>query len=285
MKRCLFLCVLFSVCLIFSSHAPAHDNAVDTAAVLPKGLEKYYPPNTEGPVYLFRMLTLEGLFSGIAAEITEDDLEGARGLFPLFKTEYMAMKNMVAEWEEDFPVNVVEALGNALTGTDKNLMFAAFGGVGRVCHQCHVTSMVAVQQKYRWGNFAGLTVEDGGDGGRKPYDDFKKSIAVNMAGVRIDAAQGQWDSARNHFSMLQKRFAALTNTCTNCHAEEPKNFTDPPSLPLLENELLKDQPDKGKIDDLLQGLGGQSCANCHLIHVPAAMAITNYGRTTVDRKE
>lgn len=284
MKKCIFWGVL-SVCLTFSSLVAAQNSTVNTAATLPKALEEYYPPKAEGPVYLFRMLALEGLFSGIAAEITTDDMEGARDLFSLFKTEYMAMKNMVPEWEKDFPVGEVETLGNALAETDKNVMFSAFGEVGNVCHRCHVSSMAAAQQKYRWGDFSELVAEDMEGGDSKPYAVFKKSLAVNMAGVRVDAGQGQWENSRKHFRMLQKRFASLANTCTSCHADKPKYFTSPASLPLLENELQKNQPDKERINDLLQKLGGESCANCHLIHVPAAMAITSSGRTTVNKKE
>jgi hypothetical protein len=271
--------------LTFASFAGANDSVINEVILSPKGLEAYYPPKADGPVYLFRMLALEGTFSGIAAELAENDLEGARDLFKVFKLEYMSVRNMVGEWKKDFPESEIEVLGMALEGSDKDLMFSAFGEVGKVCHRCHEASMVAVQQKYRWGNFSEIVVRDVENGGEKPYAVFKKFLAVNMAGVRVDASQGQWDGARKHFSTLKGRFAQLTNSCTSCHVEEPKYFVNPDSLPLLENELGKNQPDSIKVDNLLQRLGGESCAGCHLIHLPAAMASANYDRTQEDQKE
>jgi cytochrome c556 len=228
------------------------------------------------------MLSLEGAFSGIAAELAENDLDGARDLFKVFKTEYTSVKNMVDEWKKDFPENEIEKLGTALNGSDKDLMFSAFGELGKVCHRCHEASMVATQQKYRWGNFSEIFVPDVEKGEKKPYAVFKKFLAVNMAGVRVDASQGQWDGARKHFSKLKGRFALLTNSCTTCHFEKPKYFVSTDSLPLLENELGKNQPDNDKVDHLLQRLGGESCAGCHLIHVPAAMASANYDQIKGD---
>jgi cytochrome c556 len=271
--------------LIFPLYVIASSSNIDEVVQLPKGLEAYYPPKTDGPFYLFRMLDLEGAFSGIAAELEENDLKGARDLFKVFKTEYSSVKKMVDEWKKDFPDSEIFALETALDGTNKDLIFSAFGEMGKVCHRCHEASMVATQQKYRWGNFSELDVRDVENGEKKPYAVFKKFLAVNMAGVRVDASQGQWDGARKHFSTLKGRFALLTNSCTSCHVEEPKYFVNPDSLPLLENELGKNQPDNDKVDNLIQKLGGESCAGCHLIHVPAAMASANYDRTKEDQKE
>jgi len=277
-------CVI-GICLTIPPFVTASDSKIDGVIQSPKGLEAYYPPKADGPFYLFRMLSLEGAFSGIAAELAENDLEGARDLFKVFKTEYTSVKNMVDEWKKDFPESEIEALGTALEGSDKDLMFSAFGELGKVCHRCHEASMVATQQKYRWGNFSEIVVRDVEKGEKKLYAAFKKFLAVNMAGVRVDASQGQWDGARKHFSTLKGRFALVTNSCTSCHVEEPKYFVNPNSLPLLENELGKNQPDNDKVDYLLQRFGGESCAGCHLIHVPAAMASANYDRTKEDQKE
>jgi hypothetical protein len=271
--------------LTFPLFVGASDSMNSEVVQSPKGLEIYYPPKADGPVYLFRMLALEGAFSGIAAELAENDLEGARDLFKLFKTEYTAVRNMVDEWKRDFPESKLDDLRTALEGTDKDLMFSAFGEMGKVCHRCHVSSMVATQQKFRWGNFSELVVHDVENGEKKPYTVFKKFLAVDMAGVRVDASQGQWEGAWKHFSSLKRRFAELTSSCASCHAEKPKYFVNPDSLLLLENELGKNQPEYGKVNYLLQSLGKQSCAGCHLIHIPAAMASANYARVTADQKE
>jgi hypothetical protein len=45
---------------------------------LPRTLDSLYPPAQPRPVYLFKMLDLEASFSGIVADLTEGDVEGAR---------------------------------------------------------------------------------------------------------------------------------------------------------------------------------------------------------------
>ncbi len=238
---------------------------------LPEGLAAHYPPKAEGPVYLFQMLDLERAFSGIAAELTEDDVAGARDQYRQFVAKYRATKGLVAEWQEAFPEAEVESLGRALHGEDRGAAFRALEGVGAICHQCHVDTMVSTQQKYRWGDFSALAVDDSRSGQPKPYAVFKKFLASNMAGIDVDAGQGQWANARTHFALLRHRFEALSETCRACHAEKPGYLANVKALGLLEEEMGKAAPDKDRVSGLLKSLGGEACAGCHLIHVPAAM--------------
>lgn len=258
--------------LLVTTLAGASDRVPAKINPAPASLEEHYPPRVSGPVYLFRMLDLEGAFSGIAAELMADDLAGAKAQYALFRDKYRSVKGLVPEWQSAFPEGGVEALGRALEGVDKGAMFRALDGVGGVCHRCHVVTMVPAQQKYRWGSFSSLRVADGAGGEAVPYVVFKKFLAANLAGVRVDADQGQWESARKHFRSLQGRLAGLANTCEACHAQRPRAFLAPEALGLLESELGKASPQSEVVSGLLQALGGQSCAGCHLIHVPAALA-------------
>ena len=131
--------------------------------------------------------------------------------------------------------------------------------------------MVPVQQKYRWGSFAALSVQDG-QGRAWPYPVFKKRLAASLAGVRVDAGQGQWDRAAEHLRTLRSQLEGLGETCTACHARQPQAFLSPAALGELERELAGRQPSSAAVAGLLQSLGGQACAGCHLVHVPAAMA-------------
>jgi len=237
----------------------------------PTGLEAHYPPKADGPVYLFRMLDLERAFSGMAAELMENDLAGARELYGEFAAKYHSVKGMVEEWKEYFPEEEVETLGRALQGTDREAMFRSLEGMGERCHRCHAATMVITQQKYRWGDFSSLVVNDEKNGQTKPYGVFKKFIAANMAGVEVDAEQGQWENAREHFGALKKRLTVLSETCQACHAEKPGYFTEAKALGSLEEEIGRDQPDKRRVSALLNNIGAEACAGCHLIHVPAAM--------------
>jgi len=178
---------------------------------------------------------------------------------------------MVEEWKDAFPEREVESMGRTIQGNDRGAMFQALEAVGALCHRCHVATMVSTQQKYRCGDFCTLAVDDTKNGQPKPYGLFKKFIAASMAGIDVDAGQGQWQNARKHFVSLKERVAVLSETCGACHAEKPGYLADAKTLGLLEEEIGKDQPDRGKISGLLKGFGGEACGGCHLIHVPAAM--------------
>ena len=52
---------------------------------LPESLDAFYPPAAVRPVYLLKMLSLETSFSGIIADLMEDDLNGARESFDDFQ--------------------------------------------------------------------------------------------------------------------------------------------------------------------------------------------------------
>ena len=92
---------------------------------LPSSLDRFYPPKAEQPIYLFRMFGLGGLFSGIASDLVENDLQGARDVFEKFRTEYVEISKLVPEWKKGYPMGPVEGLGAALKLGDRKKVMAA----------------------------------------------------------------------------------------------------------------------------------------------------------------
>jgi hypothetical protein len=60
------------------------------------------------------MLGMAAPFSGIVADLSEADLEYAQANFEKFKVQYVEISRLVPEWEKDYPMGPVEALGAAL---------------------------------------------------------------------------------------------------------------------------------------------------------------------------
>jgi len=258
-----------------TDNLPEAERGVPTALPLPESLNAFYPPAADRPLYLFKMLALETSFSGIVADLMEDDLDGARGSFGDFQRQYREVAGMVPEWKGEYPEGKVEELGAALAAGDKGQAMGAFAAVGGICHRCHVATMVSVQQKYHWGDFGSITVKDPLSGESTGYQQFKKVLAANLAGITVDLRQGQTDNARKQFEGFRARFEALNGSCQGCHEKQSRSFVDREMRDTVEELGVAFKSRTVAADAVMalaQKIGRESCSKCHLVHVPAAMA-------------
>lgn len=242
---------------------------------LPASLDALYPPAADQPAYLNHMLQLGTSFSGLAADVMENDLAGARSTFEEFKSQYLEVSRMVPEWRAAFPIAPVENLGALLETGDPPRIMEAYGEVGSACHECHVATMARVQQKFHWGDFGAVTVTDPLSGKTLGFTDFKKYLSANFAGISINLKQHQLEGARRELRGFEARFEAMKAACQTCHDQEAKEYVSDDVQDLLDRlEQLfagREVPPEA-LGTLLQRIGRESCAKCHLVHVPAALA-------------
>lgn len=269
--------VLMNVASGFEGTTPQLLTAEDhmMVAPIPDSLDSFYPPTARQPLYLLNMLRLDTSFSGIVVDLMENDLQGARNTYKEFRSQYLEVSNMIPEWKEHYSVAPVDELGAALATGDRGEVMTAFGEVGKICHKCHVSTMVQVQQKYHWGNFGEVRVSDPLTRERTDYSLFKKYLSTNMAGISVNLRQGQTENARKQFQGFKERFQALKESCQNCHEGESKYYVDEnieDLLKKLEQALWSKTVDPEAVGVLVQGVGRESCSKCHLVHVPAALA-------------
>ena len=242
---------------------------------LPASLDAFYPPATDRPVYLIKMLSLETSFSGIMADLMEGDLDGARGSFDDFQRQYREAAGMIPEWKGEYPEEKIKELGRALAAEDQGRAVKAFESTGQSCHGCHLAAMVPVQQKYHWGDFGAADVWDPVSGKATGYRQFKQYLTTNMANIKIDLQQGQTGNARKHFEAFQARFEALSGTCRTCHEKESRHFVDHEmqnTVEELRNAFRSEKVDAEQVTGLMQKIGKETCSKCHLVHLPAAHA-------------
>lgn len=255
--------------------SPSHSSSAEQLAELPASLAHYYPPTTSSPVYLERMVGLAFAFSGLVADLLEKDSANLQRGFESFRSQYVELARLVPEWESRFPMEPVEALGAALAADDDGSRMDAVGKIGRLCHECHLNSMVPVQQAHRWKRFAEITCEDRDTGGRVSHTQLMRDLDLAMAGIAADAVQGQAPQAQAYFRMFRKRFDQLEQSCLACHPGKREYYVDASirsQVEKLGSTLEQPTIDTQRVMTLLQDIGAKSCGRCHLVHMPAAAA-------------
>jgi len=221
------------------------------------------------------MIRLDASLSGIIVDLSEGDAEGAMASFRDFRDQYRETAELVPEWSDGYPDAPVEELGRALERGERPAVMAAVEKVGESCHSCHVSTMVRVQQKFRWGNFASIRTKDPLLGQETDFATFKRFLSTSLTGVTHNLRQGQIGNARKQFAELNARFQTLKSTCFDCHADANRRFVGSDVQELLdqtEKALAGDGVTSADVEPLLQRFGRESCSGCHLVHVPAALA-------------
>lgn len=244
-----------------------------SAVALPASLEQYYPPKNPAPAYLLAMVDLGRSFSGMICDVLENDMENAQSNFEKFRKAYNEISFMIPEWKEKYPMSPIEQMRAALASGDPSKIMPAAESIGAACHNCHLTLMAPVQQKYRWGNFSDIILTDPLSGQDASFAQLMLMMETNFEGVANDLGQGQQEAALKQFEGFRARFQEMTNACDICHDTEryyfiSKDITN--MLSGLQSELSKPQCDTEIVSGYLQSIGQESCSKCHLVHIPAA---------------
>jgi cytochrome c556 len=219
----------------------------------------------------------------MVADLAEGDLDGARGLFEEFKTDYVEISKSVPEWKKEYPVGPVEALGAALKVGDPKKVMVAHGKVAEVCHNCHAAYMAPVHQRYHWGDFSAIRVKDPLSDEDVPFGRLNQYLDANFAGIALNLERGHRERARKQFQGFNARFQALKTTCKTCHAGQMRHYVDETVQGLVDNlgaALDTPSSDPSSMTDLIRKIGMESCFKCHLVHVPAAFAKSKGRRGT-----
>jgi len=273
MKRAVLLALLMaSLAGIALSGSTPGDSKI---ANLPPSLDKLYPPQSPGPVYKQSMLRLANTFTGLVADVLENDQANTAASYAAFAQCYDETAAMVPEWKAQYPLEPLDGLKATLASGDPGQIMPAVEKLGGVCHHCHVATMVPVQQKYLWGRFADLSVTDPLSGQDFPYAKFMLMLQTNFAGIGNDLAQGQLENAKQQFAGFSARFGAMAESCEICHDTERHYFVDSgvtDRIAALGAALNSPTPDPGQAGKLMQAIGQESCSKCHMVHFPAAHA-------------
>ena len=251
----------------------------ELAGPLPASLDAYYPPKSPAPVYMFEMFSMTGSFLGIAADLQENDHEGAMANFDAFKLQYLKIRSMVEEWTERFPLDALDSLGQALSEGNPDGIGNAMASLGNSCTSCHLITQVKAQQKYHWPDFEILTIEDPVSGATLSWHDFMMNISVAYSGISSSLQQGQLENARSNVQAFSDQFSAMAESCYACHDTPRAYYTDENVTKMitdLGNELAISSPDPDAIQQMVGIIGNEGCVKCHFIHMPSSFAKMNW---------
>ena len=242
----------------------------EMAGPLPASLDKYFPPQSPKPVYLMEMFGLSNPFEGISLDLQEKDMAGAKANYDAFKAQYQKLSNMVDEWKDKFPMGPVDTLGQALAGGDPSKVGPAMGRVGQVCASCHILNQIKAHQKYHWGNFDEIKINDPLSQKQISWHDYMMQMAGTFSGIGNELQQKQLDNARKNFKAFNAMFEGLTEGCALCHDTPRAYFVDEKVKGMIAEigkAIDANPPDGNTLQQLLGAVGQESCMKCHLVHM------------------
>lgn len=277
-RRIVFKSLLFVVTIVtaltMSSAAQTETDTASSKVFLPATLDKYYPPQSQAPVFLFAMLGMAQPFSGMVADVFENDFDNAAKNYENFKEIFIQNSKLVPEWTDKFKMEPIEKLGEAIASKDPSLIMPAVENVDNlVCHACHQINMPLVQQKYRWDDFRKVEVTDPVMNQNVKFKMMMMMMETNFTGIGNDLEQGQTENALKQFAGFKARFSAIGESCMNCHDSERLYFVSDDVQELINNlgtELNKPEINADEVNNIVNTIGQESCLKCHLVHVPAA---------------
>ncbi len=244
----------------------------ELAGPLPASLDNYFPPKAQGPVWLLEMFALSGPLEGLVSDLQQQDLAGVQANYEAFLAQYTKVSEMVPEWKDKFPMQPVEALGEALKSGDPAQVGQALGQVGEVCGACHLANQGKAFAKYHWPDFGKVQVLDPVTGEAMVWFNYMVGMAGAFNGIGNDLQQGQLANARQNFQAFSARFKALEERgCQQCHNTPRAYFVDASIQQLVDQlgeALSADQPDPEMIGQLSGAIGNEGCMKCHLVHIP-----------------
>jgi len=290
MVRLTIVCgVLALFCACSESPPPASGkpeagppSAAETQALPLASLDPLYPPQTEIPVLNAKMLEMASSLAGVVVDMHERDFEQADYRFREFRERYAELARLVPEWEPDYAMEPVEALGKAVADRDVDGMHAALGSIDPVCVGAHVARTGAVQQRYYWKDWAGITVSDAVTASEMAFKPFKQQMWTSFAGIRVSLEEGQMPRVIENFQAFQARFLAFEAACVDCHDSERRYYVNEElktAVSALGAALASDSPDPATVEELSREIGSESCQKCHLVHSPAALARVAWTRS------
>jgi len=250
----------------------------------PESLDNLYPPKAPGPIFLGAMFEIAGPFGGIIVDLMEEDFENVIANYDLFKEKYLEVSKLVPEWEDQYDMSKVEALGEALKSGDQGGIQGALGEIGMECGSCHQKYMTAVQYKYHWPSFEEVTLQDPVTLQEMSFHDYMMSWDLSYVGVSTDLGEGQVDRAIDHFDDFKSRFIGVREACSNCHgiseAQTGKkqgelafvSIDNEQLLLAMEDALKSTPPNVESVFEMTQAIGAETCLKCHWVHIPSALA-------------
>ena len=105
---------------------------------------------------------------------------------------------------------------------------------------------------------------------------LKKYLSTNLLGITVNLQEGQIENAIKQFEGFDARFQTWKDTCEECHGVSGRKYYVDESIQVMINQLgqaLKDPShiNPQQLQELMMGIGVESCGKCHLVHVPAAL--------------
>lgn len=244
----------------------------------PTSMDKLYPTG-QPSTWLLGMFAMEAPLGELGVRLQDKDT--TKAAFQRFKTEYNKMALLVPEWSKRFPAQPLTDLESALNGADPAKIGAAMGALGKVCGSCHEKSQPSVWYRYAPKVFHDVKLTNPLSSASVEWDQYMFALSGSFAAVSTymtaEAPSGPFTKTTAALGQFKKLFEGLKEGCKECHGKtDTRNYYVSSDITAMivqaEQELAKTSPDLSQVGKLLQGVGGQACRKCHVVHTPASSA-------------
>lgn len=242
---------------------------------LPASLAAWYPPQQEMPLFYLHMHDLEMAQAAVINDVLQGDIANAKAGFERFAAAYHKIGEMVPEWKHYLDTGALEAMKAAMAGGDQGAFMGSLERMGKSCEECHHANMPRVAMNYRWPRVERTPITDPVTGQSLKFKQFKQMMSLSFTGIATDLSQGQMENALKNYDAFAARFGKLEGSCTDCHTTDRRYYVDEEMAAVVEElgTVLKSgtgTPDQVK--GLMMQIGQETCAKCHMVHVPATYA-------------
>jgi len=239
----------------------------------PEELSKYYPPNSEKPVFLYNMYGISTAFTAVFVNIKENDWENAKKWAYKLKEGYLKIGEMVPKWDKLLRKKEINQLVKAVEEKNPSKVQKFAQIVGKSCSSCHGRFKLSTQIKYHYPSFDLVSLEDPVSGMEYSIHDYMKKMTNDYKLTKIYTFEGEFKKAYKSANSFAKRFLSLTQSCSECHTNkivEDVYFGKETQEKLNKLKSAIRSKDKALTFKTIGQIGG-ACYKCHNVHEIPAM--------------
>ncbi len=236
----------------------------------PKEIGKFYPPKSEGYVFVDLMHALSLSVTGTVVSVREEDWKNAEKWSLKLKENYLKVGRMVKKWDKILRKEAVNELVDGIKEKNLEKIQQNLKIIGKSCIQCHKNYKVSTRVIYRFPSFHAVYVEDPVSGFEIGFHEYMKKMTDDMKKLKVYLLDGKKRKAVKSGVRFIKRFEVLKQSCSDCHSSKDSEDIYFGRKVRKGVVMIRNGLKNWEIRKIMRGLkniGIHNCTKCHNTHI------------------